>query len=402
MPKVNYPFSINVDWLEVFGRVAFHHEPGCSWRSSKFEFQDLEFPTKQYLRALRIYHIDGPAKVEFGLLRYQPRMSVINPLQFHFKIENRFLYSPAWYGLFRDVCDELKLSEISISRIDLAYDCNRFKNGRKPHSLLSDFLGQKLLKIGVSRCIANYASMGYQISHGTSAKNASNTKIADKVVNAVTWGSKTGGLQHQIYDKSREMRDVKLKPWIVREWERCGLDITCVWRCEIRIQKRGKELQLLDSSDLYSLSVDDVKNSEMLLDTFMCYAEKCFNFVKREEKSRKDRMTRVDLFCTNVESSIRTHIHRRDVCGGRTLKVVRNFVASFNDAASAGMYPYLSHDQIDTLRAANKVLANLTPMKYLEDRRLYSSLFWRKEVEDWRRENKNVPLYVDGFIEGCK
>ena len=84
------------------------------------------------------------------------------------------------------------------------------------------------------------------------------------------------------------------------------------------------------------------------------------------------------------------------------MKVVRNFVASFDDAASAGMYPYLSHDQIDALRAANKVLANLTPMKYLEERALYSSKFWRKEVEDWRRENKDVPLYVDSFIEGCK
>lgn len=402
MPKVNYPFAINVDWLEVFGRFTVSFEHCSTWRTPTFSYQDLDFPTKQYLRAVRVYYYDGAAKVEFALLRYMPRMSVVHPCQFHLKIENRFLYTPDWYRLYSVLCSELKLSDISISRLDLAYDCNRFKNGRKPHSLLSDFLSRKLLKIGVSRCVANFASMGYQIANGTSSVSAAKTKISDKVINAITWGSRTGGIQHQIYDKSREMREVKLKPWIVREWERCGLDITCVWRCEIRIQKRGKELLLLDSYDLYSLSVDDVKNSSMLLDIFTCYAEKCFNFVISECKARKDRMTKVELFCTNVVSSVRTHIHRKDIAGGRTLRVVRNFVSSFEDAAANGMYPYLSADQIDALRSANRVLAGLTPIRYMEDRKLYSSKFWDAEMDDWRRNNRDLPLYAEGFIESKK
>ena len=104
------------------------------------------------------------------------------------------------------------------SRIDIAIDFNTFLGGYLPQNLIKDFFKCKYLKTGTT----DFIIQGKQ----ETTQNLHYLKFHKKDSNVDTY----------LYNKSKEMREVKNKPWITERWEKCGIDMTKdVWRLEFAI-----------------------------------------------------------------------------------------------------------------------------------------------------------------------
>lgn len=118
-------------------------------------------------------------------------------------------------------------------------------------------------------------------------------------VDSLTFGRAGKAIQAIIYNKTRELQEVKMKQYIVDTWQRAGLDVSRdVWRVEIRIQGAGKEFQCLENQELGQLSFVDIALQEQIEHIFSAYAEKYFKFYHWDDKHVKvQNMRRLQLFC---------------------------------------------------------------------------------------------------------
>ena len=237
----------------------------------------------------------------------------------------------------RELLWSLGLEYVSISRIDVYADFNKFYAGRSPLRLIQDYLSGKILKIGINRGYLSFDNMGYVIANGA-RKLSDGFHVNKPAINGITWGRK-GYIQTQLYNKSKELREVKFKPWIFNTWQRCGLDVDNVWRLEFRIQKAGKSLQLLDSGDLFQLGISDMSDFHRIHDLFTAYVLKYARFVLRDYHVKKQQMDSIRLFgdVTENQAVIWPKINQEHVASNRTAKIVRNFMEQLEDSYNKGL-----------------------------------------------------------------
>lgn len=116
---------------------------------------------------------------------------------------------------------------------------------------------------------------------------------------SLTFGRAGKAIQVQIYNKTKELREVHMKKYIVDTWQRAGLDIDDdVWRVEIRIASAGQELQNLENRQMTRLTCNDILTQAQIEEVFFAYAEKYFKFYRFDPDIVKvQNMPRLQLFC---------------------------------------------------------------------------------------------------------
>lgn len=346
MPKVNYPYLCGVDWFQVYG---FMHSQ-LPAATPSFRLSVADYPTAQFLAKCSVYYESSL----FCDILFAPRISSLPANCFQLKINNMWLYTSRWYELFQRVCTELNLEYKSVSRIDVFFDCIRYRGGRRPRTLIADYVAQKILKIGVNRGYLAFQNFGYSVAINAASADV---PIGAPNFNGCTWGQK-GYVQTQIYNKSLELRQEKFKPWIVDAWEDAGLKGEDVWRTEIRIQKNGKSLQLLESGELFALGADEVANEARVWDLFRTYADRYLRFVVRDYHRKRQQMQPIVLFpdMNDWEPPFRLKHPRREVCTNRTVSIVRNYlhtvggvIASLPSSSESKRYGRYLRDAEDSL-----------------------------------------------------
>lgn len=334
MPKLNYSYVVGLDWLTVYCR---QHQPLTDCELKEFHCKDEIFPTLNYNRKLTVYCSAKGKWIPFAELLHEVKGVVLPAHSVHLRILNEWLYTSRWYVLLRELIWTLGLEYVSISRIDVYADFNKFYAGRSPLRLIQDYLSGKILKIGINRGYLSFDNMGYVIANGA-RKLPDGFHVNKPAINGITWGRK-GYVQTQLYNKSKELRDVKFKPWIYNSWQHCGLDVDNVWRLEFRIQKAGKSLQLLDSGDLFQLGISDMSDFHRIHDLFTAYVLKYARFVLRDYHVKKQQMDSIRLFgdVTESQAVIRPKINQEHVASNRTAKIVRNFMEQLEDSYNKGL-----------------------------------------------------------------
>lgn len=324
MPKLSYPYLCGVDWFQVYGFLHSELVP----QTKSFSLSLESFPTQQFLMRARVKFGDS----EFCELLVCPRTTLLPGNAFQLKIQNKWLYTSEWFNLFRRVCTEFDLEVKSVSRIDVFFDCIKYWGGRRPSRLISEYVSQKILKIGVNRGYLAFKNFGYAIPVGS---QHAEVPIGAPKWNGITWGQK-GYVQTQIYNKSLELREVKFKPWIVDAWEAAGLRGEDIWRTEIRIQKNGKSLQLLETGDLFALGCDEVSNEARIWDLFLTYADRYVRFVVRDYHRKRQQMKPIKLFpsANEWEAPFRLKHPSREVTTNRTISIVSNYLRNVRNAVS--------------------------------------------------------------------
>lgn len=284
-------YAISVDWLEVHGhlqhaslrasqkKVTFSH----NFKTYSVELQDVgtSFFNSRYIIKEGTY--------EIASLTCCPRSKKVHPSICHLKLANRLLYCEGYINTLYMLLEKLKIEYKGISRLDVCYDCNRFFNGYKPSRFIKDFISK------------DTGEMGYIHKKGSPEFYVRGSKQWGTAtrVNYLAFSSRNSRVRSYIYDKTKELKEEKDKPWIREMWEKNGLisdDKTHVYRCEISIKSGGQDMLNLDTGELFRLDPSHIKAQKKIEMLFYSYAQKYFSFSRYEGQKHVKNFTPITLF----------------------------------------------------------------------------------------------------------
>ena len=328
MPK----FAISCDWLQIY---ALYFEADLlayiPMESLGYTITLQPYSTQQFRKIYTVYDSQNRHYADIQLC---PVSSIISKNGCIIKLSNRVLYSPNFADEFTRFLSSYDFRYQNISRLDVCYDCNVFHNGMKPSRLLRSFLSKNILKNGQTRYTLAGSTDGnplVSLSEEITTITASSAYIdadqstkehlikchlngkfkSDKFGNFsihgtsqtvrdfsyIMFGSRSSPVCAYMYDKTRELAEVKDKPYIRQLWALNGLDQSLpVWRVEISIKSSRTKLVSLSTGEVARLSPDDLKFQSDISDIFHTYAEKYFHFKENDLKANKTRMRSLSLF----------------------------------------------------------------------------------------------------------
>lgn len=332
VPPKHRKYQISIDWLSVSCDLTLFFRPDEP--NEKYKLTDAGYGAKFWRKILKIERLSDERKI--GVLCYE-NTQPCNANLAVIKFENELLYDKDCFEVVCDTILSLGLRFRGISRIDLACDFNEFHGGLTAPNLMRGYMKNKYLKGGASKYMLvghhNYFAHGKDestiydqppifdakkraeeekriaaaneelIKHGlppiqrTPPKRILASEIAEHTIESLTWGSRSNGVQVQLYNKTREMQEVAPKWHIVETWKNAGLDLSRdVWRLEIRITTRGKELRNTETGQEFRLSVIDVITQEQIEALFFSYVEKYFKWYRNDGHEKLQNCKRLKLF----------------------------------------------------------------------------------------------------------
>lgn len=287
-------YCISVDWLQVCcysNNLAFllNNDYYSKVDSLPYwlELQPLE--TRSFARFIRVHTKVGNDWRYCADILAVPRSSMLNSNIVLVKIHNRFLYSQNYIKLLYDICTTFKLSIKGLTRLDLCYDCNSFHGGIKPHKFIKEFV---TAEFDSPRYIYKVGAKQFRVYGGKSVSSA--TKFT-----GIEFGSGKSSKRCYIYDKTRELAEVKDKPWIRQYWQENGLisdEKTHVYRAEISIKCDGMDLLNMSTGELFKLSPEYLRSQPAIEKLFHFYAARMFRFHRKGNHTRVRDYDRIELF----------------------------------------------------------------------------------------------------------
>lgn len=208
---------ISCDWLSVWGT----YEP--IKLGYGVEFGEEHSQSAQWCDIRPVLLHGRP----YGILAHTPKSDLLGKNVASFKVENSLLYQETWYSSMCDLWRKIGFKPVSVSRADICIDFHKFDNGWTPMRLIKAFLNESVVKVGASK----WRTMG------DCRKGIQPQYLA--------FGSRSSIVFTRLYNKSLEMREEHVKPWILECWEKNGFDLTKdVWRLEF--QCSGKDFKFAD------------------------------------------------------------------------------------------------------------------------------------------------------------
>lgn len=239
---------------------------------------------------------------------YGPRAAFLNSNLILVKVINEALYTENWQQLLMDFEKVYDLKFNNITRLDVCVDFINFNNELKPHLLIEGFLKGDYIKSGKGKfsVIGNY------------------NKALD--LNYLRFGEPSGDISAYLYNKSKELREVKTKPYITDLWKQLfDHKEEEVWRLEFSLKL--PKIILKDLTNKTTTIVDHYLhiNTLTLNHIFAHFLHTNFRFFINEGYDRKDRNTELVLFSKEKLESRRLRLyHKSD--GTRSDRILINKV----------------------------------------------------------------------------
>lgn len=312
-------YAISCDWLQLYLHKASDFSP-TEPNLFGYNFLPLGYGSKVFKS---LYKVIEPSGEELGILSADPYLPTMNQRTCIFKVENNVLYQSDYIARCFQFIACCGLQYKGITRIDLAYDCNELYGGLKHETLIKKYQKNEYLKIGLNRYMAWMNGTYKLVAHkrDTGERDAQNRPIKTETIEcitesggniqshrceSITWGSRSSDIQVQVYNKSQELREVKMKHYITEYWKECGLDLDRdVWRIEIRIVNGGKSMKNLKTGETFNLSMDELITQETIEQLFHDYAKKYFRFFYRGTQKKVQQMKEVPVFCLANKTILR-------------------------------------------------------------------------------------------------
>lgn len=337
------PYVISCDWLQLYLHKTSDFNPECE-NLFGYHFQDVGHGSKVFKR---IYNVVEPTGELLGNISIDPYSSRIPASSVIFKVENNVLYQQDYIERIFHFIAAVNLRYRGITRIDIAYDSNELYGGLKHETLIKKYRNNDYLKIGANEYYM-HCKAGYHFSIDKKGKKKLTDKAPSKSmkqdgapeqiakpiqnltehkINSVTWGSRSSDVQVQLYDKSKELREVKMKHYIVDTWKAAGLNTEKpVYRIEVRIVNEGKSIKNLKTGERFSLSMNDIVTQELLEQLFHDYTRKVFRFYHRRDITHIQRMKEVKIFSLTNQTLVRPMRHTKRKDYTRMHKITLNWL----------------------------------------------------------------------------
>lgn len=354
-------YCISVDWLQVCcysNNLAYllNNDYYNKIDSLPYwlELQPLE--TRNFARFIRVHTKVGNDWRYCADILAVPRSTMLNSNIVLVKIHNRFLYSQNYIKLLYNICDTFKLSIKGLTRLDLCYDCNSFHGGLKPHKFIKEFV---TAEFDSPRYIYKVGAKQFRVYGGKSVSSA--TKFS-----GIEFGSGKSSKRCYIYDKTRELAEVKDKPWIRQYWQENGLisdEKTHVYRAEISIKCDGMDLLNMSTGELFKLSPEYLQSQPAIEKLFHFYAARMFRFHRKGKHTRVRDYDRIELF----ENSPIITCKPKKVCvnadTGRTEKICVSTLSRLSC-----QYSDLSQEYSSALSRCITFLSEVAGIKYAKEK----------------------------------
>lgn len=228
------------------------------------------------------------------------------------KMANPTLYCADWYFLLMDVLAVLEWTPHNLTRCDLAVDVNHFVGGLLPATFIRKYVCKQ---------------KDSYIRHGSNKWALYGRKeMRCTVFDSIRWGSRSSGVSVYLYNKSKELREVKDKPWIRDAWKQANLSSTLdVWRVEVSITSQGLGLKSLADGMFHTLFIDDISKPEYVQEVFLTFASHYFKFFRTDPKAKRKRdLKEVQLLPRPKEQTYKPTSLYEYVNSGRTERIVSN------------------------------------------------------------------------------
>ena len=285
-PRHNTPKKmkiLNIDWLEVYC-----HEPAeIELTADYFETQGNKvesrlYGTPIYSEMFTIYRKDKPwIEVRRNPYSKVSQGGIMHDRSCHIRLCNETCYEESPIDILRMFIMANNYTYISISRIDICLDFNKFDNGWTAERFISSYMRSHISKVNQTNVSC----------HGTD-------KWGERSFNSLKWGSPSSPISTKLYNKTMEMSQGEDKPYI-KEWWLCGgeedptkhtngqldgLDVTKdVWRIEFSIKAQAQARQRKNGKkEKFSLHLFDYDTKEKLWQRFMELYSVYFDFRRKE------------------------------------------------------------------------------------------------------------------------
>lgn len=298
------------------------------------------------------------------------------------RLANPVLYTSLWYHVFMDVVDVLHWKVQNITRIDLACDQNFFLNGLHPATFLRQYACKLRSFLRVGRLADDFSL------HGSKTQQSLD-------YNYIRWGTRSSGVCVYLYNKSKELKEIKEKPWIRKAWESDGLASNKdVWRVEVSITSQGLGLKSMADGIFHTLFVDDLKTPDSVRQMFQVYASKYFRFVRNDPKIKyKKDLPEVQLLNLGTKLPYRPFTLSVMASAGRaertTAKKLRDLELYLYDAEMP------AQQRADLLAAVRSTSTYFNDLYLIKDAASYNERKFVKEVHNSVLEELSVPIQTD-------
>lgn len=293
---------VSLDWLQFFVDLSCYQVPYYC------EENLLSIRTRTFSEVCSI-SIHGNRVAQ---ICRKPYSSVISPTCGTLKIENEYLYVSNAERIIEQVLKEFNIRILSVTRVDICGDFERICN-RQPSQLIKDLINGEVLKVGHAKFYAHGEDLWKAKGVRQIGENTWVCPNSWEVVGArssmkldyLRYGSNSSNVCCYLYNKSKELREVKDKPYIRCRWGKTHAD---VWRLEFSI--KGRRMSFIEKESGVVLPQDwKLYLSGYLCDMYTSLALHYFNIRENTGQVRKDRERLVPLWQGCVATHVLADIH---------------------------------------------------------------------------------------------
>lgn len=385
-------YMISCDWFQYFCSTNFKvPQIGCFYHgdaknSAGYVSQYYVTGSKQKLPGYKMHVAIMLHGFHLATISWSPSNENVRRDGGAIKIENRLLYTQEWNFYVHDILRAIGWTPLSITRIDLAYDCNYFKNHLHPQILIKSYLNPQ--EAGLAQSdedveIVTKSDVRKTISlAGRSFIRKGSNRFAVEGVKALhtpifeylRFGSRKSSVCAYIYNKSQELRVKKSKPYISEAWEKVGMNPDDVYRVEISINSSGQWLQRtgvkvededkknkilgLDDEAFIRLNGRILATQERLEEMFYTYAAEYFCFyIDTGQRKVKD-MPKLPLFEMLKTPLLKPVSINRCLDSGRSERIVANHLLALQED-----YRFFDTPERVVIDKASKIFAQIAGLK---------------------------------------
>lgn len=293
---------ISVDWLTMYCECHFLNT------STMYRFEKCLTGNAIFKEIYNVYDLLSGEK--YAIIQRVPYSPIIPKAATMVQLCNRQLYKKDWLEHFNHFCNVSHIIMKSISRIDICADFNFFANGLKPHNLIAGFHTGKYIKMG-------------------SQKGSSNFDFdSEQRYDYIRFGTREAQVSAYLYNKTKELREVKDKPYIREMWEKSGLDTEIdVWRLEFSM--RTDQLRIIEkqTGEVLRMDLSYLRTVGIIENIFDACMEKYMDVRINDGQVKKCRMKKVTLL-TGVSSTVLLSCPTNKACTDRVDRIVAKRLAN--------------------------------------------------------------------------
>lgn len=253
-----YP-TIYLDWMTVNLNIpqGMRIGDGIRFSTEEYRFELQEIGTKIFEKRFFIYK----SNEKVATFLHTPKSPIIHPNLSQLTISNKMLYTTDVNRLVGDVCNCIKGWPISLSRVDIAMDCERFES-EEAQTFVSMFLNNEILRLSRQKGYSSFYSKNNKLNF-----------------TGISWVSKGASNSWKVYNKSQEMRDNDNHKRYIREiWKKNGWKgEKDVWRIELSMKNFSKQAMIDEkTSRILNTTVKSVLDDAIYI--FIYQMQRTFKF----------------------------------------------------------------------------------------------------------------------------